>query len=203
MSHRCRVVSLSILILGAIALPLDTGAEPKNQGANYVALMGPLGIGCHGDHSIIPADPPTDLTDIDSWTSWVLSGEPECAHAVALNQAREASGEEPTFWAIGATWQEYDQDDAWTLAIASTDDAVFGVAGSPIRIAFRNQDREQISVEGCGTQMVELQEPEQPFWQPPEPAPALWWAHVRIALVEDDLTTCFGSTGTLHAQWGA
>jgi hypothetical protein len=194
MTHRA-IACIAMLLL--IAASPGLGEVQEKTSAYTVGAI--IAISCSGEpHNIAPiGDPLEDPTTIDHW---LFSGEPECAPSDALNLVMEATGEERRPWGIAGVHHFYTYEEVDTLAIATTDDGLAGPDASPLRLQARS-DEGSVVVEGCGSQMMVLPE-YTPHWQPWPPPPMVWWALTDAVHVEPDLTTCFGSTGTLHAQWG-
>lgn len=191
---------LVALLIVPVALTPTASAEPDREDAGYFPTLLLFGYSCSAEeHSLIPTEP-TDPS-LDEPVGWALSGEPECAHADALNKKRGIEGEERIQWGIGWLWFKYTTEDTGSLATARASDALFGDDAGFLGVFARGEEG-YVSSEGCGTQSIVLPEPTSPWQSAPSPEWAPWWTSIDGVGVEEDLTTCFATSGIVHATWG-
>lgn len=189
---------IAIVLVSLTASP-SASAEPKEQEANYLPSPVVFTIACSAEeHPLVPQGLPEDSDDL---IGWAVSGEPECAFSDALNIVQEAKSEERRPWGMGGAWHEYGGEDVDTLATAWATDAVFGADAGYLTVRAEGEYG-SVSSEGCGIQSIVLPDHLSHPQAYPEPY-HLWWAFIKEVGVDEDLTVCMATTGTLHATWGA
>lgn len=193
---------LSIFAVLLIASQIPSGSSAGEERVAYVALPPVVGVACPADAYTLldgPGHSPPGPGPVGDPVGWLLGYEHECTMSDAQNAVREELGDEPRGTGYGAYGFRFDFEDIGSLATATPHDVATG-ADVPIIIEVRTLDRQDAAVEGCGQQSLVI---------PEEPEPDWYWGHYRFWVwvpsisVGEDLGVCFGTTGELHATWGA